>query len=149
MRPIYFDSVASESSESKVILRKWLLFASGICVSGILLVIALRHQIVNLVLAPKYRSIVDLLPWLALGYACYSISFIYENVFYAYNKTVVIFKINILMAVITVLATLIMTCTYGLSGAAISVVIINILKLVLLRYCSLKTVNQSLNTDKI
>jgi O-antigen/teichoic acid export membrane protein len=149
VRPIYFDSVASESSDSKFILRKWLLFASGICVSGILLVVGLRHQIVNLVLAPKYRSVVDLLPWLALGYACYSISFIYENVFYAYKKTVVIFKINTIMAVITVFVTLMMTYAYGLLGAALSVAIINILKLILLRFCYAKIVNHSKNPIKI
>jgi len=149
VRPIYFDSVASESSDSKFILRKWILFASGICVSGILLVVGLRHQIVNLVLAPKYRSIVDLLPWLALGYACYSISFIYENVLYAYKKTVVIFKINTFMSVITVFTTLIMIYTFGLLGAAMSVVLLNILKLILLRFCSLKTLNQSRNSIKV
>ena len=149
VRPIYFDSIAAESSESKFILRKWLLFASVICVFGVLAVVLLRHQIVNLALAPKYRVVVDLLPWLALGYACYSICFIYENVFYAYKKTVVIFKINAIMAVITVFITLIMTYAYGLLGAALSVMIINTLRLILLKFCSIKMINQSRNTVKI
>lgn len=149
VRPIYFASVASESSESKTILRKWLLYASGICIIGVLLVVVLRHQIVNLVLAPKYRTIVDLLPWLAFGYACYSISFIYENVFYAYKKTVVIFKINTIMAIITVFITLIMTYTYGLLGAAMSVMLINTVRLILLKFCSIKAIDQNRNQINI
>jgi len=146
VRPIYFDSVASDDTRSKDIFSKWILVALSICVVGIIIVAVFRHEIVRIVLAPKYRSIADLLPWLALGYACYSICFIYENVFYAYKKTKIILKINILIAIITVLITIIMTYKYRLFGAALSVLIVNCFKLMVLRYYS-KTIPQ--NADRL
>lgn len=134
LRPVYFERVVAGNVSGEEILRKWLLLASGICVAGLFMVIALRYQVINILLAPKYRSSVKLVPWLAVGYACYAVSFIYENVFHAYNKTVAILKINIVMAILTVLVTMLLTYNYRLLGAAVSVTIVYMLRLILLRY---------------
>lgn len=134
LRPLYFERVVAEKGSGEGILRRWLLLASGICAAGLFLVIALRSQVVNILLAPEYRSSVDLIPWLAVGYACYAISFIYENVFHAYNKTFAILKINIAMAILTVAVTMLLTYKYRLLGASVSVTIVYMLRLIILRY---------------
>ena len=134
LRPLYFERVVAEKGSGEGILSRWLLLASGICAAGLFLVIALRHQVVYIMLAPGYRSSVDLIPWLAIGYACYAVSFIYENVFHAYNRTVAILKVNIAMAIFTVVVSMLLTYYYRLSGAAVSVMIVYMLRLIILRY---------------
>ena len=134
LRPLYFERVVAEKGSGKEILRRWLLLASGICAVCLFLVILFRNQLVNLLLAPGYRSSVELIPWLALGYACYAVSFIYENVFHAYNETVAILKINIVMALLTLAVTILLTYGYGLSGAALSVAVVYVLRLLIFRY---------------
>jgi O-antigen/teichoic acid export membrane protein len=138
VRPIYFDSVAAGDGRNKAILRKWMLLATAICTAGFLTIVGLRQQVVDILLAQKYRSIVDLIPWLALGYACYAITFIYENIFYAHKKTGTVFRINIIMAFMTVIVTLAMTYKYKLLGAAVSVPLLYGMKILLLRYYARK-----------
>jgi O-antigen/teichoic acid export membrane protein len=134
LRPVYFERVVAENGSGEGILRRWLMLATLICAAGFFLVVSLRSQVVNILLAPKYRSSVDLIPWLATGYACYAISFIYENVFHAYNKTVAMLKINIAMAIVMVVVTMLLTYNYRVLGAAVSVTIVYMLRLIILRY---------------
>jgi len=143
LRPLYFERVVAENGSGEGILRRWLLLASGICATGLFLVIALRSQVVTIMLAPRYRSSVDLIPWLAAGYACYAVSFIYENVFHAYNKTVAILKINTALAILTVLVTMLLTYNYGLSGAAVSVTVVYLTRLIILRYSAIRIIKHA------
>lgn len=143
LRPLYFERVVAENGSGEGILRRWLLLASGICAAGLILVVVLRYQVVNILLAPKYRSSVNLIPWLAVGYASYAISFIYENVFHAYNKTVAILKINIAMAILTVLVAMLLTYNFRLSGAAVSVTVVYLTRLIILRYSANKIIKHA------
>lgn len=143
LRPLYFERVVAENGSGDGILRRWLLLASGICVAGLILVVVLRYQVINILLAAKYRSSVNLIPWLAVGYASYAISFIYENVFHAYNKTVAILKINIAMAILTVLVAMLLTYNFRLSGAAVSVTVVYLTRLIILRYSANKIIKHA------
>jgi len=54
---------------------------------GRIAVILLREYIGALLLAKNYRTSVDLMPWVALGYSLLMISSVFEKPNYAYKKT--------------------------------------------------------------
>jgi O-antigen/teichoic acid export membrane protein len=142
-RPLYFDAIVAETGISRNIVHKWLFLASGICVLGFFAVVLLRHQIVHLLMAPRYRSGVELVPWIALGYCFYSISSIYENIFYAYKRTEVILTVNSLVAVMTVLVSTSLAYYFGLKGAAMSVSVVYLVKLLINRYGAKRVLSEN------
>jgi len=122
LRPVHQAAVTSgDHARARSVLILWLALVGGICSLGVV-ALALGHYIVaRLFLGPSYRSWSILMPWIGLGYAIRSTSYVFERVCYAYGRPRRVLAIQLFAAVATVIATPIGVLVWGLMGAAVAV----------------------------
>jgi O-antigen/teichoic acid export membrane protein len=122
VRPVYFEAIACGNSarEQKAFLS--LLAATGLaCVCGVAIITLFRGEIAGLLLAKKYRSGAGLIPWVALGYAFLSISYVFEKICYAYKRTKDVLVIEAAGAAACLCLEIPAIYYFGIYGAAVSV----------------------------
>lgn len=105
LRPILYDAVSNNDKEL-VRISKMAFIISTVSggVIGVLAFAILDDFIGKLLFAPDYYGAIDLMPWVALGYALYSLSMVYSRLCYVFDDTK---------------GVLILTATGTLSGFAI------------------------------
>jgi O-antigen/teichoic acid export membrane protein len=122
LRPIYFDAISTgQDIRARKIFNVWLGVTTVICAVGVIAVILLREHIGVLLLAKNYRSSVNLMPWVALGYSLLVISNVFEKPSYAYKKTKAVLYIWISGAVASILIGIPLVYYWGLQGAAVAI----------------------------
>jgi O-antigen/teichoic acid export membrane protein len=88
LMPIYFKAVSDGHKEiEKKTFRAWLWMTVAICGAGFIGVVLLKGWIARLLLEENYRSGVELMPWIAGGYALYAVGTVYEMRLYARKLT--------------------------------------------------------------
>ena len=122
LRPVYFEAV---SAGDKVREKK--AFFAMLCATVlasfclVAIITLLRREIAGLLLEKKYRSGVELMPWIALGYAFLVISYVFEKICYAYKKTKAVFLAQTAGAIASLGIGIPMVIYYGMRGASIAV----------------------------
>jgi len=122
LRPAHQSAVAAGDNERAAsIFRYWLLAVVTICAVGVV-IFAFGHRLVaEICVARAYRSASGLMPWIGLGYAIRSASYVFERICYAYGQTRRVLTIQICAVVATAIATPVGVLCAGLIGAAIAV----------------------------
>lgn len=121
LRPLYFDAIAGNDSKNKKIFQIWLSLTCLACLFGLIVIIFFGDILVKYLLAEKYRSSIDLLIWISLGYSFLAISYVFEKVCYAYKMTKLIVLIQGIGSISSFIIGLPLTYYYGIKGAAIAV----------------------------
>ncbi|MBI5373869.1 MAG: lipopolysaccharide biosynthesis protein [Candidatus Schekmanbacteria bacterium] len=139
LRPLYFDAIYKEDKVlEKKTFRYWILFVILACFSGVLVVAIFSDTIVYILLAEKYRSGSQLIPWIAIGYSLFVISQVFEKPCYAYKKTNFILAIQITGAIASFCIEIPAIYYFGLIGAAMAIPIYFSIQLVTSIYCAKK-----------
>jgi O-antigen/teichoic acid export membrane protein len=122
LRPVYQSAVVDGNSEhARKIFGLWLFAVSAICACGVLLYAGFHDEIARLLLGESYRYAAKIMPWIALGYAIRSVSYVFERVCYAYGDTKQVLIIQIAAGAVTLVATPAGALVWGLKGAAVAV----------------------------
>jgi O-antigen/teichoic acid export membrane protein len=122
LRPVYNHLVVEQSHrEADRLLLRWLLTVTCMVGAGFAGIAIFSHLIVNLLLATKYRSGVNLMLWIAGGYALLAISDVFVKVCYAYGYTRAILMIQVVGAILSLVLAIIGIKMFGLVGAAMAV----------------------------
>jgi O-antigen/teichoic acid export membrane protein len=122
LRPVHQSAVANGShARAQAILRMWLSAVVVVCAIGVVL-LAFGHQIVAaLCVGQVYRHASGLMPWIGLGYAIRSVSYVFERVCYAYGQTRRVLVTQLCAVAATAAATPAGVIFAGLKGAAMAV----------------------------
>jgi O-antigen/teichoic acid export membrane protein len=122
LRPAHQAAVAAGNHErARAIFRTWLLAVVSACTIGVL-IFAFAHQtLAALCVGQTYRHASGLMPWIGLGYAIRSASYVFERVCYAYGQTRRVLVIQLCAVAATAVATPSGVFLGGLKGAAIAV----------------------------
>ena len=122
LRPHYNQLVAKKKhKEANNLLLKWLLLVVLVVGTGFGLIAFLDKQLIQLLLAEKYHGGLSLMLWIAGGYVFLAISDVFVKVCYAYGYTNRILMIQIVGAVLSLVAAIVGIHFYGVLGAAMAV----------------------------
>jgi O-antigen/teichoic acid export membrane protein len=122
VRPVYFNAIsAGNNALGKNTLYVWAGTSAVVCMTGLTAVILLREKIAFLMLAEKYRSGAELMPWIALGYSFMVVGNVFEKPSYAAKKTRTVLLIQVCGAVASICIAIPMIYHSGLRGAAFAV----------------------------
>jgi O-antigen/teichoic acid export membrane protein len=148
LRPIHQAAVArGDQRQSQKMYRIWLATVVAVCGVGVL-ALALGHPLVaSLLVGKAYRPASYLMPWIGLGYAIRSASYVFERMCYAYGQTQRVLVIQCCAAVATLVATPFGVIYFGLRGAAMAVPIYFSVQLAVAVVLARRTVKQSTATD--
>jgi len=117
----YFKSVASGNRpRRRQVMFNWTALYLGAGVAGLLLVIAGRNLLGQMLLAPEYRRGVELMPWIAGGNLVLGLSRILEATLHARKKPQFVLAGRFLGAIAAGAVTLWLVLQMGLTGAAIA-----------------------------
>jgi len=144
LRPIHQAAVArGDQQQSQRMYRIWLLMVVAVCGVGVL-ALAVGHQLVaSLLVGKAYRHASYLMPWIGLGYAIRSASYVFERMCYAYGKTQRVLVIQCCAVVATLVVTPLGVIYFGLKGAAMAVPIYFSVQLAVAVALARRTVKQS------
>jgi O-antigen/teichoic acid export membrane protein len=118
-QPVYFDAVSSRNDGlARKSLRVWLTAAIAALSLGAVVTIVFRQEIAALLLAEKYRSCAELMPWIALGHVLMATSRVVEQPCYAYLRTSWITAVRWAGALCSIVVAIPLVAFYGLAGAA-------------------------------
>ncbi len=122
LRPVYFNAVSSSDKvEEKKAFLAMLSITVFACFCLVAIITMMRVEIAGLLLDKKYRSGVELMPWIALGYAFLVISYVFEKICYAYKKTKAVSLVQTAGAVASLCIGIPLIYYYGVRGASIAV----------------------------
>lgn len=122
LRPIYFNKISSgDHNGARSVFFYWLAVTLMFAIAGVVIVYVFKYWIAELFLAEQFRSISELMPWIAVGFALLVTYHTIEQVFYGYQQTRLILLIQTIRAVGTIAITTPMVHWYGIEGAAIAV----------------------------
>ena len=122
LRPIHQTAVAAgNQARANFILRAWVAVVSVICGLGVLVLAVGHREIATLCVGQAYRQASGLMPWIGLGYAIRSVSYVFERVSYAYARTHRVLLTQLWAVAATVVATPAGVLLAGLKGAAMAV----------------------------
>jgi len=144
LRPIHQAAVVrGDQQQSQRMYRVWLVSVVAVCGVGVL-ALASGHQLVaNLLVGQAYRHASYLMPWIGLGYAIRSASYVFERMCYAYGQTQRVLVIQCCAVAATVITTPIGVISFGLKGAAMAVPIYFSVQLAVAVILARRTVKQS------
>jgi O-antigen/teichoic acid export membrane protein len=122
LRPVHQAAVANgDQRRARKIFRLWLATVTCVCAMGVL-IFALGHRsIADLLVGKSYRYASDLMPWIGLGYAIRTTSYVFERICYAYGQTRSVLAIQSCGVIGWMVATPLGALTLGLRGAALAV----------------------------
>ncbi len=122
MRPVYQQAVSdNDNAQANKIFQQWLLVVFVLMLLGVLFVGFFNQQIAALLLGEAYRKSSHLMIWIAAGYAFLTVSYVFERVCYACDKTSYVLFVQAIGAVTGLCATVIAIYKFGLTGAAMAV----------------------------
>lgn len=119
MRPVLQNAIASGSSDLVARTKRGflLLVASG-AICGVLGFLVLSDVVGLVLLAPEFRGAVQLMPWIAFGYALYVTSNVYSRFCYAFDDTRAVLFLTATGAVAGLVILVPAIQFFGLLGAA-------------------------------
>jgi len=119
LRPVYYSAVSrGDVVGARRTFRIWLAGAAAACLVATALIIGWRHQLVSLMLGPKYQDAVVVLPWIAAGYLFCVIEQVIEQPLLAHKRTGAVLVAQAGGAVASILVTVWLVSAYGMPGAA-------------------------------
>jgi len=122
LRPVHQAAVASGNHErANFILRVWVAAVSVVCGLGVLALALGHRELAALCVGQAYRHASGLMPWIGLGYAIRSVSYVFERVSYAYGRTRRVLVTQLWAVAVTAIATPAGVLLAGLTGAAMAV----------------------------
>lgn len=122
IRPILYNAIAAgDPTQTARVKRTWITITGVGAVFGILGFLFLSHQVGGLLLASEYRAAIDLMPWIAVGYALYTLSNVFSRFCYAFDDTKAVLLLTVAGAVIGIAVLLPAIHFVGLWGAAAAV----------------------------
>lgn len=121
-RPEYQNAVtAGDCQRADRQLTTWIAVTIIAVALGVLVFLLWREQLALLLLGPQYRSALDLMPWIAAGYAVRAVAYALDRVAYAFGRTRRVLGSQLSSAVATVTVTPCAVYLMGLKGAAVAV----------------------------
>lgn len=88
LRPVYYEAIAGGNlAVERRALRLWVSANVGLGIAGVLGIFYLKENIVELLLAPKYRAGAGIMPVLAVGFALMNLSHVFNTICLAHKKT--------------------------------------------------------------
>jgi O-antigen/teichoic acid export membrane protein len=121
LTPVYFQAVSHENHRSaRRVFLAWLGATVLMGLVGLVLVLLLKHWIVQVLLAERYRASVELLPWIAGGYCLYSVGWVFEKRLHAQKQTLRLLCIHSAVAATAIAAPLVLMRHFGLRGVAMA-----------------------------
>ena len=144
LRPIHQAAVArGDQRQSRKMYRVWLATVVAVCGVGVF-ALAIGHQLIaSLLVANAYRHASDLMPWIGLGYAIRSASYVFERMCYAYGQTRRVLLIQSCAVAATLVATPLGVVCLGLKGAAMAVPVYFSVQLAAAVVLARRTIKQS------
>jgi O-antigen/teichoic acid export membrane protein len=144
LRPVHQAAVArGDHRQSLRMYRIWLITVAVVCGVGVL-ALAVGHRLVaSYFVGSAYRYASDLMPWIGLGYAVRSVSYVFERMCYAYGQTRRVLVIQSWAVAATIVATPLGIVTLGLRGAAMAVPVYFSVQLAVAIVLALRTLKQS------
>jgi O-antigen/teichoic acid export membrane protein len=144
LRPLHQAAVArGDQQQSLKMYRAWLITVAAVCGVGVL-ALAVGHRLVaSLFVGAAYRHASDLMPWIGLGYAVRSVSYVFERMCYAYGQTHRVLVIQSCAVAATIVATPLGVITLGLKGAAMAVPVYFSVQLAVAIVLARRTIKQS------
>ncbi len=122
LRPRYMAAVAEKKlSKAKKIFQIWLALTTAMVGITLALVFFFSEWLAMLFLGEAFREGAVLMPWIALGYSLLVVSYVFEKVLYAYERTRCVLYIQCLGATATIAVTFFAVTQWGLYGAAVAV----------------------------
>lgn len=122
LRPRYMAAVAQRNfSKARKIFHAWLVLTTLVIGTTLILVFLFSDWLATLFLGKSFREGAALMPWIALGYSLLVISYVFEKVLYAYERTRCVLYVQCLGAFATVAVTFFAVTQWGLYGAAVAV----------------------------
>lgn len=122
LRPRYMAAVAGRMrGKAKRIFNVWLALTTIAAGTVLTLVFAFSDWLAGMFLGESFRAGAALMPWIALGYCLLVISYVFEKVCYAFEKTRYVLYIQGMGAVATIVVTFFAVHQWGLFGAAVAV----------------------------
>jgi len=122
LRPIYQSAVSHhDHATSAHVLRLWLGLVGAASALGVVLFAAGHELIARFLVSPAYRQASWLMPWIALGYAIRTVSYVFERVCYAHARTWRVLLVQVGGAAAAMTVTPLAVLGFGLKGAAAAV----------------------------
>lgn len=122
IRPVLQNAIST--GDGPLVRRSKLIFIMAVAsggVIGVLSFVLLNEWVAGLLLAEEYRSAAPLMPWIALGYAFYTISNVFSRLCYAFDDTKGALILTIAGALIGTAVMVPATMLFGLYGVAVAV----------------------------
>jgi len=121
-RPEYQNAVtAGDHERARRQLTTWIVVTIAAAGTGVLMFLLWCEQVALLLLGPQYRSALDLMPWIAAGYAVRAVAYVLDRVAYAFGQTRRVLAGQLVTAVATLTVTPCAVYLAGLKGAAVAV----------------------------
>ncbi|WP_152207621.1 lipopolysaccharide biosynthesis protein [Marinobacter changyiensis] len=122
LRPILQNAIADGSNKEIDIAKRRMLITSSIGATvGVTAFVFLKDPVGYVFLAEEYRSAIDLMPWIALGYALLCISSIFTRFCYAFDATRYVLALTVSGSLIGIAVLIPAAIFYGLHGAVLAV----------------------------
>jgi O-antigen/teichoic acid export membrane protein len=119
LRPVHQAAVAAGNhSRAHAILRIWVGVVVIVCATGVLILTFGHRMLAAFCVGQVYRHASGLMPWIGLGYAIRSVSYVFERVCYAYGQTRRVLMTQMCAVAATAVATPLGVIYGGLLGAA-------------------------------
>jgi O-antigen/teichoic acid export membrane protein len=119
LRPVYYAAVShGDVARARRTFRVWLAGATATCLAATALIVGWRHQLVSLMLGPKYQGAAVVLPWIAAGYLFCVIEQVIEQPLLAHKRTGAVLVAQAGGAAVSIIATVWLVSVYGMPGAA-------------------------------
>jgi O-antigen/teichoic acid export membrane protein len=121
-RPEYQNAVtAGDYGRADRQLLRWIIVTLLVASVGVLAFLFWREHVAALLLGPQYRAAMDLMPWIAAGYAVRAVAYVFDRVAYAFGRTRRALSSQLCAACATMIVTPCAIAVAGLDGAAIAV----------------------------
>jgi O-antigen/teichoic acid export membrane protein len=122
LRPVYFNKISGgDHNGARSVFLYWVGVTLMFAAAGVALICLFKFWIAEVFLAEPFRSGVELMPWIALGYGVVIIFYTIEQFFYAYQETQLILLMQTVGAVTSLAVTFPMVYWLGVQGAAVAV----------------------------
>jgi len=137
LRPVLQNAIATGNKMGiEVAKRRMLLAMVGGSVLGVIGFVLFSELATRLFLAEQYRTAVDLMPWIALGYALYVTSTVYSRFCYAFDATGSVLSLTVVSSLAGIAVLVPLAIRFGLTGAVFAVPVRFAIELVLARMYS-------------
>jgi O-antigen/teichoic acid export membrane protein len=88
VRPVVFDAISRGDVErERRVVIGWLALLGGILLAGLVALVLLRHEIVQLVLGEAFWGAAPILPWIGAAYALQSLRHVFDTLILGQGRT--------------------------------------------------------------